>query len=84
MTGSGSLKYLPDLDEDEKIFLSELFQEEIVPKLNRLSARLGTINCGFAGEKYQKWNIRFKSTGSDFMITDFEFDENSASIDLDL
>ena len=33
MTGSGSLKYLPDLDEDEKIFLNELFQEEIAPKL---------------------------------------------------
>ena len=78
------LKYLPDLDEDEKIFLSEMFQEEIVPKLIRLGARLGTINCSFAGEKYQKWNISFKSIGSDFMISDFEFDEDGAFIDLDL
>lgn len=84
MTGPGSLNNLPDLDEDEKIFLSELFQEDIVPKLVRLGARLGTINCGFAGEKYHKWNISFKSIGSDFMISDFEFDEEGASIDLDL
>ena len=75
MTGPGSLKNLPYLDEDEKIFLSELFQEEIVPKLVRL---------GFAGEKYHEWNISFKSIGSDFMISDFEFDEDGASIDLDL
>ena len=84
MTDHGSFKNLPDLDEDEKIFLSELFEEEIIPKLIRLGARLGTINCSFAGEKYHKWNIRFKSAGSDFMISDFEFDENGASIDLDL
>ena len=60
MTGSGSSENLPDIDEDEKLFLSELFQEEIVPKLTRLGARLGTINCGFAGDKYQKWNICFR------------------------
>jgi hypothetical protein len=84
MTVTGSFKNLPDLDEDEKIFLSELFQEVIAPKLTRLGARLGTINCSFAGEKYHKWNIRFKSVGSDFMVSDIEFDENSASIDLDL
>ena len=84
MTAHGYLKNLPDLDEDEKILLHDLFEEEIVPRLARLGARLGTINCSFAGEKYNKWNIRFKSIGSDFMITDFEFDENSASIDLDL
>lgn len=84
MTGHGYFKNLPDLDEDEKLFLSETFQEEIVPKLARLGARLGTINCGFAGEKYEKWNICFKSVGSDFMISDFEFDEHGASIDLDL
>ncbi|MGD9161920.1 MAG: hypothetical protein PVG39_26150 [Desulfobacteraceae bacterium] len=84
MPGPCSFKNLPDLDGDEKILLNELFQEEIVPKLVRLGARLGTINCGFAGEKYHKWNISFKSIGSDFMISDFEFDEDGASIDLDL
>lgn len=84
MTGPVPLNDLPDLDEDEKILLSELFEEEIVPKLIKLGARLGTINCSFAGEKYQKWNISFKSIGSDFMISDFEFDEDGASMDLDL
>lgn len=84
MTGSGPLKKIPDLEENEKIFLSELFQEEIIPKLARLGARLGTINCGFAGDKYKKWNIRFKSMGSDFIISDFEFDEDGDSMDLDL
>ncbi len=84
MTGHGYLKNLPYLDEDEKLFLTEAFQEEIVPRLVRLGARLGTINCGFAGEKYEKWNICFKSVGSGFMISDFEFDEHGASIDLDL
>ncbi len=84
MTSPGSLKYQPDLDEDEKILIGELFDDEIVPKLIKLGARLGTINCSFAGDKYQKWNIRFKSIGSDFMISDFEFDEEGASIDLDL
>lgn len=85
MTGPGSHKpSLPELDDDEKILLVEKFQEEIVPKLVRLGARLGTINCSFAGKKYNKWNISFKSIGSDFMISDFEFDEHGASIDLDL
>lgn len=84
MSFSSSSKKIPDLDEDEKIFLTELFQEKIIPKLIRLGARLGTINCSFAGEKYQKWNIIFKSIGSDFIISDFEFDEDGASIDIDL
>jgi hypothetical protein len=84
MTGPDSSKHPPDLDEDEKIFLSEFFQDKIVPKLLKLGARLGTINCSFAGDKYQKWNIIFKSIGSDFMISDFEYDEDGASIDLDL
>ena len=84
MTFHGSSKTSPALDEDEKIYLSEIFQEKIIPKLVRLGARIGTINCGFAGDEYQKWNIRFRSIGSDFIISDFEFDEEGVSIDLDL
>ena len=84
MAGHGSSENLPDIDEDEKLFLTEIFHEKIVPKLNKLGARLGTINCGFAGEKYSKWNIRFKSMGPDFVISDFEFDEDGTSLDLDL
>ena len=84
MNCHGSSKNIPDLDEDKKIFLNEIFREEIVPKLIRLGARTGTINCGFAGNEYQNWNVRFRSVGSDFIISDFEFDEDGASIDLDL
>lgn len=73
-----------DLDNDSKFIIEELFHEKIVPKLNNLGARLGTINCGFAGQKYSNWNIQFKSAGSDFYIDAFEYDENGASIDLDL
>ena len=72
------------LDDDAKIIISEIFHEEIAAKLLRLGARLGTVNCGFAGEEYSNWNIRFKSAGSDFFIDDFEYDEDGASIDLDL
>ena len=84
MTGSDLSESLPCLDEDEKVFLTEMFQEKICPKLVRLGARLGTINCGFAGEKYGKWNIIFKSIGSDFMISEFEYDEEGTDMDLDL
>ena len=84
MNDAVSLKDIFELDDDDKVLLDELFHEEIVPKLIRLGARLGTVNCGFAGEKYHKWNINFKSIGSDFVISDFEYDEDSALIDLDL
>ncbi|MFC1840368.1 hypothetical protein ACFL1N_12355 [Thermodesulfobacteriota bacterium] len=73
-----------ELDDDAKMIISEIFQEKIIPRLNRLGARIGTVNCGFAGPKYSNWNIRFKSAGSDFYIDDFEYDEEGASIDLDL
>ncbi len=73
-----------DLIDDEKIMISEIFYEEITPLLKKLGARIGTVNCGFADPKYSKWNIRFKSAGSDFYIDDFEYDEDGTSIDLDL
>ncbi len=76
--------YPPELDEDAKLFLDELFHDQIVPKLVRLGARLGTINCGFAGDAYKNWNIEFKSMGSGFVISGFEYDENSDALDLDL
>jgi len=84
MDNKGKNKPDIDLDDDAKIIISEFFHETIVPKLNKLGARLGIINCGFAGQKYNNWNIRFKSAGSDFYIDDFEYDEDGASIDLDL
>ena len=73
-----------ELDDDAKIEISEIFHEIIAEKLLRLGARIGTVNCGFAGDEYSNWNIRFKSAGSDFFIDDFEYDEDGTSIDLDL
>jgi hypothetical protein len=73
-----------ELNDDDRIHITDLFQEEIVPRLKRLNARVGTLNCGFAGERYKSWNLRFKSYGSDFIITEFEYDEDGTSVDLDL
>lgn len=73
-----------DLEVDDKIHITELFFEEIVPKLVKLNARIGTINCEFAGEKYKDWNIYFRSAGSGFEIIEFEFDEDGSGMDLDL
>jgi len=75
---------LTELDETNKAHIADLFFQEIVPKLRRLDARLGTLNCEFAGEKYKHWNIRFRSKGSYFDIVEFEYDQEGAGIDLDL
>ena len=64
--------------------MRELFAKEIVPKLIRLHARMGMVNCEFGGEEYGNWQIRFRSRGSDFEIVDFEYDEDGAGLDLDL
>ncbi len=76
--------FLTELDDADKAHIIDLFYREIVPKLKRLDARLGTLNCEFAGEDYRHWNIRFRSMGSDFNIVEFEYDEEAVGIDLDL
>ncbi len=73
-----------ELDEEDKIYISELFHEQIVPKLRWLEARVGNVNCSFAGDEYKNWNIVFRSNKSGYEIVDFEYDENSRSINLDL
>jgi hypothetical protein len=73
-----------ELTDEEKIEIQEIFSVEIVPKLKKLSARLGTISCEFAGPQYTNWMIQFRSRGEDFEIVDFEYDEEGAGIDLDL
>ena len=80
----GFIKNIPELNGNDKIQITELFEEIVMPKLIKLDARVGTINCGFAGEKYQNWNISFKSIGSDLIITEFEYDEEGFSVDFDL
>ena len=73
-----------ELSDDDKDHIREVFFEEIEQKLRNSHARLGTLNCEFAGEQYRNWNIRFKSVGSGFDIVEFEYDEEGCGIDLDL
>lgn len=72
------------LSDEDRSHIRERFLEEVVPKLKRLHARIGNISCGFAGSQYENWVIQFRSRGSDFEIVDFEYDEHSTGIDLDL
>ena len=71
-----------ELDDDDKIHVTEIFNEDVVPRLMRMGARIGNINCKFAGEQYENWVIEFKSTRSGFEIVDFEYDEDSRSFEL--
>lgn len=72
----------PELDDDDKIRVSEIFQQDIVPKLMMMHARNGTINCEFAGEEYKDWIIEFRSSRSGLDIVGFEYDPNSRSFPL--
>ena len=73
-----------DLTDEEKSEIQQLFSEEIVPKLRKLDARLGTISCEFAGPRYENWMIQFRSRGDAFEIVEFEYDATGAGMDLDL
>jgi hypothetical protein len=74
----------PELSDEEKYRIREIFFHEVVPKLIRLHARTGIVSCDFAGPEYRSWQIRFRSRGSGFDIVDFEYDEEGAGLDLDL
>lgn len=74
----------PELDDGDKDHIRAVFDEEIVPKLVRHNARLGTLSCAFAGKEYEYWTIEFRSIGDDFEIVSFEYDEEADSLDLDL
>ena len=65
-----------ELDDDDKTYISDIFFEDMVTKLKKMHARIGTLNCDFAGKQYKNWNIQFRSTGSGFEIVDFEYDED--------
>lgn len=73
-----------ELSGEDQEQIRAVFHEEVVPKLMKLSARLGSLSCEFAGEQFRNWTIQFKSVGDDFEIVDFEYDEDGAGIDLDL
>jgi hypothetical protein len=74
----------PSLSEEEEWIIRELFHDKIVPKLQSLQARVGTLSCAFAGDHYATWVLHFKSSGSDFIIVDLEHDPDACAIDLDL
>ena len=77
-------KPLIELSDDDKGRIQAIFYETVVLKLAKLHARLGTVNCDFAGEQFRNWNICFRSKGSGYDIVSFEYDEDGASIELDL
>ena len=72
-----------ELDDDDKALITQIFFEEMVAKLKRIDARIGTLNCDFAGNQYENWNITFKSKGPGFEIVEFEYDEDSYGFNLD-
>ena len=73
-----------ELSDEERAHIRTVFREEVVPKLTKLGARLGTLSCEFVGEQFRNWTIQFKSVGDGFEIVDFEYDEEGVGIDLDL
>jgi hypothetical protein len=73
-----------ELSDDDKELIREIFEEEVVPKLKHLHARIGNLNCDFAGERFKHWTMQFRDRGSDFDIIDFEYDEDGTGIDLDV
>jgi len=72
----------PELTDDDRIRISEVFQEAVVPKLMMMHARNGMINCEFAGEQYGNWALEFKSSRSGLDIVDIEYDPESRSFAL--
>jgi hypothetical protein len=71
-----------DLSENEKFEIMTAFSEQVVPKLKKLHARIGSLNCAFAGPRYSNWLVHFREIRSDFEITEFEYDEDSRDLDL--
>ena len=70
------------LSDDDRMHILQVFEEEIVPRLKRMEAKIGNLNCEFAGEKYRNWVIEFKTNRSGFEIVDFEYDEHSRMVHL--
>ena len=73
-----------ELSDEDQEHIRAVFHEEVVPKLVKLDARLGSLCCEFAGEQFKNWTIQFKSVGDDFEIVDLEYDEDGTGIDLDV
>jgi hypothetical protein len=74
----------PELTREDETHIMSVFRDEVMPKLQRLDARLGSLSCAFAGVQYKNWLIEFRSVGRDFEIVDFQYDEEGEGLDLDL
>jgi len=70
------------LAEDDRMHILQVFDEDVVPRLMRMDARIGNLNCAFAGKEYRNWVVEFKTNRSGFEIVDFEYDETSRTIPL--
>ncbi len=73
-----------EMTDEDKFRIMKIFSEKIVPKLRKLGARTGNVNCRFAGPQYRHWLIHFRSKRDGYQITEFEYDPNSGDLDLDL
>jgi hypothetical protein len=73
-----------ELSDNDQTHIRTLFHEKVEPKLMKLGARLGTLSCGFAGERFKNWAVRFRSVGNDLEIVEFEYDEDCGELDLDV
>ena len=73
-----------ELSDDERAQIADIFFEEIVPKLLKMHARIGTVSCDFAGKAYENWIIHFRETRSSFDILEFEYDKDARSLNMDL
>ena len=71
---------IDELTEEDKAHITEIFVEEIIPKLQFMNARTGVLCCEFAGEEYKNWSIVFKEVASDFKILEFEYEEEGRGI----
>ena len=70
------------LDEDQRLHISQVFEQEVVPRLKLRHARTGALCCGFAGSRYGNWLLYFRSRGPDFEITGFEYDKDASALKL--
>lgn len=71
------------LSDEDRLRIAEDFALEVIPKLLFLQARVGTVNCGFAGERYRNWQLVFRATGGTFRIEDYLYDPDGEGISLD-
>ncbi|EFK08507.1 conserved domain protein [delta proteobacterium NaphS2] len=70
------------LDDDDRIHITEIFENDIAARLMQMDAKCGNISCEFAGPQYRNWVIEFKSSRWGLEIVDFEYDENARSFGL--